>query len=156
MASSNTALRVTELDFDGIKRNLKQFLRERSHFTDYDYEGSNWQAVLDILAYNTHYMGYYVNAVANEMFLDTAQLRDSVLSHSKVLGYIPTSMRAATAIVDIDVTPGAGEDADAQTLFMPRYTRFISQNDDGSAYLWASLDSYSTIKANGRFSFANV
>jgi hypothetical protein len=76
-------LRVTELDFDTIKNNLKTFLNQQSEFTDYDFEGSGLNILLDILAYNTHYNAYYLNMVANEAFLDSAQLRDSVVSHAK-------------------------------------------------------------------------
>jgi hypothetical protein len=84
-------LRVTELDFDQIKQNLKAYLQSQSEFTDYDFDGSGLNILLDILAYNTHYNAYYVNMVANEAFLDTALLRDSVISHAKVLGYVPYS-----------------------------------------------------------------
>ena len=70
MATANTALRVTELDFDSIKTNLKNYLRSQSEFQDFDFEGSGMSVLLDILAYNTHYTGYYLNMVANEMFLE--------------------------------------------------------------------------------------
>ena len=79
MAVEKTALRVTELDFLSIRDNLKTFLRSQTEFQDFDFEGSGMAVLLDILAYNTHYMGYYLNMVGNEMFLDTAQLRASVL-----------------------------------------------------------------------------
>ena len=85
MALANTALRVTELDFLSIKENLKNFLRSQTEFQDFDFEGSGISVLLDILAYNTHYMGYYVNMVGNEMFLDTAQIRQSVISHAKTI-----------------------------------------------------------------------
>ena len=84
-------LRVTELDFDTIKNNLKTFLSQQSQFTDYDFEGSGLNVLLDILAYNTHYNAYYMNMVANESFLDTALLRSSAVSHAKLLNYIPYS-----------------------------------------------------------------
>ena len=90
-------LRVTELDFDTIKSNLKTFLNQQSTFTDYDFEGSGLSVLLDILAYNTHYNAYYLNMVANEAFLDTALLRDSVVSHAKSLGYVPYSKTAPIA-----------------------------------------------------------
>jgi hypothetical protein len=92
MAISKKALRVTELDHDTIKENLKEFLRGQSEFTDFDFEGSGMSVLLDILAYNTHYMGYYLNMVSNEMFMDTAQLRASVLSHAKHITYTPASL----------------------------------------------------------------
>ena len=96
-------LRVTELDFDTIKLNLKTFLNQQSQFTDYDFEGSGLNVLLDILAYNTHYNAYYLNMVANESFLDTALLRDSVVSHAKALGYVPHSMKAPIATINFSV-----------------------------------------------------
>ena len=72
-------LQVTELDFDQIKNNLKQFLRNQSEFVDYDFEGSGMAVLLDLLAYNTHYLGFNANMAANEAFLDSAELRSSVV-----------------------------------------------------------------------------
>ena len=100
MANSEK-LQITELDFDGIKDNLKQFLRAQSEFKDYDFEGSGINILLDTLAYNTHYLAYNANMVANEMFLDSASLRSSIVSHAKMLGYEVTSCRAPKATVDI-------------------------------------------------------
>ena len=88
-------LRVTELDFDTIKNNLKSFLKQQSTFTDYDFDGSGLSVLIDLLAYNTHYNAYYLNMVANESFLDTALLRDSAVSHAKTLGYTPHSRKAS-------------------------------------------------------------
>ena len=100
MATSNK-LTVTEFDFNDIKDNLKIFLKGQDEFTDYDYEGSGMNILLDLLAYNTHYLGYNANMLANEMFLDTASLRGSVVSHAKTLGYIPTSSRAPKATITV-------------------------------------------------------
>ena len=97
-------LRVTELDFDTIKTNLKTFLNQQSQFTDYDFEGSGLNVLLDILAYNTHYNAYYLNMVANESFMDSSLLRDSVVSHAKVLNYVPSSTTAAEATINFTVT----------------------------------------------------
>ena len=80
-------LRVTELDFDTIKTNLKNFFADQTEFTDYDFSGSGLSILLDVLAYNTHYMAYYLNMVAYEMYLDSATQRDSVVSLAKQLGY---------------------------------------------------------------------
>ena len=85
MATSNTALRVADLDFFSIRNNLKNYLRSQTEFTDYDFEGSGMSVLLDVLAYNTYYNGFYLNMAANEAFLDTAQLRQSVLSHAKAI-----------------------------------------------------------------------
>ena len=101
MAVNDTRLNVTEFDFDEVKNNLKIFLRGQTEFKDYDFEGSGMSALLDVLAYNTHYLGFNANMLANEMFLDSASLRSSVVSHAKTLGYVPISARAATAIVNV-------------------------------------------------------
>ena len=101
MAVNDKRLNVTEFDFDEVKNNLKIFLRGQTEFKDYDFEGSGMSALLDVLAYNTHYLGFNANMLANEMFLDSASLRTSVVSHAKTLGYLPTSARASVATVDV-------------------------------------------------------
>lgn len=156
MALANTALRVTELDFLSIKENLKAYLRNQSEFQDFDFEGSGMSVLLDILAYNTHYMGYYVNMVGNEMFLDTAQIRQSVISHAKMINYFPTSKRASETRVNILVTPSINEDQDTTILTMNKYTKFLGRDIDGINYQFVLNDTYSTSKSNGSFSFANV
>lgn len=154
--TSNTALRVTELDFDSIKANLKDYLRSQTEFQDFDFEGSGMSVLLDILAYNTHYMGFYLNMVGNEMFLDTAQIRSSILSHAKSIGYIPHSKLGAQAEVNIVVTPSVAEDNTASSLTLDKYTRFIAQDIDGTNYLFLTTDSETVSKSNGTFAFANV
>ena len=83
MAVNEKRLNITEFDFDDVKDNLKVFLKNQSEFKDYDFEGSGMNIMLDILAYNTHYLGFNANMLANEMFLDSASLRSSVVSHAK-------------------------------------------------------------------------
>ena len=118
MAVNSKRLRVTELDFDNIKDNLKTFLKNQNQFKDYDFEGSGMNILLDTLAYNTHYMGYNANMVANEMFLDSASLRSSVVSHAKTLGYEVTSARAPTATLNINLsTTSAFKTMPAGTTF---------------------------------------
>ena len=107
MAVNDTRLNVTEFDFDEVKDNLKIFLKGQTEFKDYDFEGSGMNSLLDVLAYNTHYLGFNANMLANEMFLDSASLRSSVVSHAKTLGYVPTSARAATATVDVTLNTTA-------------------------------------------------
>lgn len=157
MSQSNTALRISELDFNSIKTNLKEFLRSQSEFQDFDFEGSGMNILLDILAYNTHYMGYYLNMVGNEMFIDTAQLRNSVISHAKLMNYIPSSEKSPTALVNIKITPSEMEDQDAQTLTLPRYTQFLSDPINGISYNFLTLNSNTTTKtSNSTFEFSNV
>ena len=101
-------IRVTELDFDQIKANLKEFLRGQDEFTDYDFEGSGLSVLLDILAYNTHYNSYYMNMVAGEAFIDSALKRESAVSIAKHLAYTPRSRRSASARIDILVNNVVG------------------------------------------------
>ena len=96
-------MQITELDFDTIKGNLKTYMKGQNEFTDYDFEGSGLNVLLDVLSYNTHYNAFMANMAANEMFLDTAVKRDSVTSHAKALGYTPTSVKAPVAYVDVTV-----------------------------------------------------
>lgn len=103
MATNNKRISVAELDFDAIKSNLKTFLKGQSEFADYDFEGSAMSVLLDVLAYNTHYNGIYTNLSVNEMFLDSASKRASVVSLAKMLGYIPRSARCARASVNATI-----------------------------------------------------
>jgi hypothetical protein len=136
MANPDAKLKVAELDFDAIKTNLKGFLKSQSEFSDYDFEGSGLSVLLDILAYNTHYMGYYLNMVSNEMFIDTAVKRSSVVSHAKLLGYVPRSRIAAKATIDLTITPVANDSNSAVTI--PRFTRFVSESKDGINYVFVN------------------
>lgn len=157
MAQANTALRVSELDFNSIKANLKEFLRNQAEFTDYDFEGAGMSVLIDLLAYNTHYMGYYLNMAANEMFVDTAQLRNSIISHAKLMNYVPSGENAPTAVVNITVTPSVLEDQVPQTATLAKYTQFLSDPIDGIAYNFITINSNNATKtANGAFHFNNV
>jgi hypothetical protein len=146
-------LNVTELDFDSIKTNLKNYLRQQSEFQDYDFEGSGLSVLLDILAYNTHYNAYYLNMVANESFMDSSALRNSVVSHAKRVGYTPRSVSAPRAVVNITVqttnsTPGS--------LTIPRGYSFLSSQIDGTSYRFVTLESYSTNKTGNNFIFTSI
>ena len=153
---ANTALRVAELDFDTIKTNLKEYLRSQSEFTDYDFEGSGMSVLLDILAYNTHYMGYYLNMIGNEMFLDTSQLRQSTISHAKLINYFPESAHGALAKVNITVTPADGEDQVTDIITLDKYINFLGADIDGVNHNFVTLYSNIASKTSGSFSFANV
>jgi len=136
MANIDAKLQVAELDFDTIKRNLKQFMQAQSEFSDYNFEGSGLSTLLDVLAYNTHYMGYYLNMVSNEMFIDTALTRGAVVSHAKLLGYTPRSRVASKAAVDLTITPVANDSN--SSIVIPRFTRFISETKDGVNYIFVT------------------
>lgn len=157
MSTSNTSLRVAELDFDTIKVNLKNFLRSQSEFQDFDFEGSGMSVLIDLLAYNTHYMGYYLNMVGNEAFLDTAQLRESMISIAKLMNYVPRSNQGASTKINLRVTPASGsEDTTAQALTLDKYTRLLGADINGVNYPFVTLYSNTSIKTNGSFFFANV
>jgi hypothetical protein len=146
-------LRVTELDFDTIKQNLKNFLKQQSEFTDYDFDGAGLSVLLDILAYNTHYNAYYLNMVANESFLDTALLRDSVVSHAKTLGYTPYSTRSPVAIVNFSINSNTTTTA---TCTLPEGFSFLSNQIDSKAYNFVVLNDTTVTKSNTQFVFENL
>lgn len=136
MADTDSKLKVAELDFATIKNNLKNFLKSQSEFSDYNFEGSGLSVLLDVLAYNTHYMGYYMNMVANEMFMDTALLRRSVVSHAKLLGYTPRSRTASKALINVSFTGTAS----GTTITLPRFSRFIAAEKDGKSYTFVTTE----------------
>ena len=148
--SANSYLQVTELDFEDIRSNLKSYLSTQSQFQDYDFEGSNMAVLLDILAYNTHYNGYYVNMLANEMFLDTAQQRDSVVSHAKLVGYVPVSAIGATA--NVNVTFGGVANSVAQ-FTIPKNSKFTTTIDD-IQYTYVTPIAYKVTNTSNTFSRA--
>ena len=126
-------LDISELDFENIKGSLKRFLSNQNEFKDYDFEGSSMAILLDLLAYNTHYLAYNANFVANEMFLDTAQLRSSVASLAKLVGYTPNSARAPIADLKLVINDGTGA-----TIIIPAGTKF-STTVDGLTYTFVSI-----------------
>jgi len=147
--------KITELDFATIKSNLKDFLKAQPEFSDYNFDGSGLSVLLDLLAYNTHYMGYYMNMVANEMFIDTAQLRESVVSHAKLLGYTPRSRVASQATINVAFQEVIGGANSAMTL--PRFTKFTSAPKDSKSYTFVSVEQRVVSKNNdGYFNFESL
>ena len=146
-------LRITELDFDTIKTNLKNYLQSQSEFTDYDFDGAGLSYLLDILAYNTHYQAYYLNMVANESFMDTAITRDSVVSNAKNLGYVPKSRSATKAQVTITIDTG---NTTPDQLTLPRGTLFLSNLIDGKPYNFITIEDIVISKSNTSFIFDTV
>jgi len=116
-------INISELDFDNIKSNLKEYLQGQDQFTDYDFDGSAINVLLDILAYNTHYNAMYTNLAINEMFLDSASKRDSVVSIANNYGYLPTSRTCATANIGMTVAIG---NSTSNTLSIAKSTPFTS------------------------------
>lgn len=128
--AANKKINITELDFDAIKANLKEFLKGQSEFSDYDFEGSGLSVILDILAYNTHYNALYDNLAVNELFLDSAIKRNSVVSLAKSLGYTPRSAKSAIADVNVQVTSISNGPA---VIVIPALSPF-STTIDGRTY----------------------
>ena len=149
MAVNNKRLRVTELDFDSIKDNLKTFLKGQNQFKDYDFEGSGMNILLDTLAYNTHYLGFNANMVANEMFLDSSSLRSSAVSHAKTLGYEVTSARAPTATLNVSLSTTAA------TKTMSAGTAFTS-TVDGTSYQFVTTSDITSTNTGSNIPFDSV
>lgn len=145
-------LRIAELDFDGIKQNLKNFLQAQEEFSDYDFEGSGLSVLLDVLAYNTHYNAYLANMLVNESFLDSAVKRASAVSIAKHLGYVPRSLRGSRATVNITVNNPVGN---PETITLDRYTPFTT-TIDGTAYTFLNLAARTTSKVNDLYRFDNI
>jgi hypothetical protein len=146
-------LKVTELDFDAIKNNLKNFLKQQTEFQDYDFEGAGLNVLLDVLAYNTHYNAYYINMTANESFLDTALLRNSVVSHAKKLGYTPRSTKASRAVVDLTVD---SQSSAPGTLTLPKGYVLLSNEIDNVTYNFVTLENYTVAKTANNFVFSSI
>jgi len=151
MATTEKRLDVTDLDFDDIKTNLKTFMRNQSEFTDYDFEGSGMNAILDVLAYNTHYLAMNMNMVANEAFLDTASVRSSVVSHAKTLGYTPNSVRAPIANVNVTLN-NIGSLTSATIPVGTIFTTVI----DNINYQFVTVAEHTRQIENGIISFNNI
>ena len=134
-----TKLRVSELDFDQIKNNFKNYIKEQDIFRDYNLDGSVISHLLDILAYNTHYNSFYLNMVANEMFIDSATTRNAMISLAKQLGYTPKSRTGARANVNLSITP----DDSPSNITVAKYTKF-SSTINGVNYVYVTDKSYST------------
>jgi len=124
-------IKYTELDFAKIKDNLKTFLKSQDQFKDYDFDGAGISVLLDLLAYNTAYNGFYLNMLASEMFLDSAVLRDSVVSRAKHLGYTPRSVRSNVATIDLEIFPAFGPGATSPTsIFIDTTQKFYAVVDN--------------------------
>jgi hypothetical protein len=143
-------LEVTDLDFDNIKNNLKVFLKQQDQLTDYDFEGSTMSTLLDVLAYNTHYNAVYANVLANEMFLDSADLRNSIVSHAKHVGYTPRSATAPVAYLNVTVNGATGS-----TLTAARGTTFTTTVDDVS-YNYIVKDATTITPTDGVYTFSSL
>jgi len=153
---ANIRIPTTDLDFDQIKKNLITFMSSQTELKDYNFEGSAMNVLMDILAYNTHYNALYKNLAVNEMFIDSASKRSSIVSRAKEIGYIPSSVKASTAYIKIVVTlPSNG--VKPATLLLPAKSTF-STTFDGTSYVFSTTqDIITAINVDGTsYTFDNV
>jgi len=141
---------VSDLDFDAIKSNLRAFLQDQTQFSDYNFEGSGFAVLLDTLAYNTHYLGFNANMLANELYLDSADIRKNIVSLAKMLGYTPSSPKAPVAGVDIILNNATGA-----SVTMNKGTAFTS-TVDGTSYQFVTNQDVTISPADGVYRFSNV
>ena len=146
----STKLDISELDFDQLKANLKSFLQSQSEFSDYNFEGSGFAVLLDVLAYNTHYLGFNANMIANEMYLDSADVRANVVSLAKMIGYTSASAKAPVASLDVTVN-----DATGTSLTMNKGQTFTTAVD-GTTYNFITNSDLTITPVDGIFKFSNV
>ena len=145
-------LNISELDFAKIKENLTGFLTSQAEFVGYNFKGSSFDVLLDVLSYNTHYNAFYANMVANEMFLDSATLRNSVVARAKHLGYLPRSTKGSKAAVTLTITPTDNP----AVISIPKNTQFQGEVG-GVSFIWCTANSHSVnINANGIYTAETV
>jgi hypothetical protein len=144
---------LNNLDYLEIKENLKTYMRSKSEFSDYDFEGSALSHILDVLAYNTYYTAFNTNLIANEFFIDSATLRDNVVRIAKQLGYDPKSRVAPKATIDFTTTVTSQNKPSSYTL--KKGSGFIT-NFDNSLYNYVVLDDVTVPVSNGIGYFTNV
>ena len=149
----STNITFTELDFFRNKEALKEYLKAQDRFKDYDFEGSNLNAILDVLAYNTHMNNYYVHAAFSETFLDTAQLRENINSHAKELNYLPRSRRSSTATVNLNLVVPATETP--PFVKIPRHTEFIGKCD-GQTFTFYNDEAATVFPTNGVYGISGL
>lgn len=148
---ANSSLSLSSLDFDTLKQNFKDFLRSQTVFKDYDFEGSNMNVLLDVMSYNTYLNSFYLNMIASEMFLDSAQKLDSVISHAKELNYLPRSRRSAKAVVSFSLeTSGV-----TNPLVIPKGTVFSGINANGT-YSFVTDETHSYLSSNSTYNISNL
>ena len=141
---------VSDYDFDAIKINLKSFLQGQTEFQDYDFEGSSLNILLDILSYNTHYLAYLANMATNELYLDSADIRNNIVSLAKMIGYTPSSPRAPKSSIDITINNGTGT-----SITMNKGTVFTTSINEIS-YQYVTNSDITTTPIDGVYKFSDV
>jgi hypothetical protein len=149
---SNKRIQVSDLDYNQIRENLKTFLRGQTEFSDYDFDGSALSTLVDVLAYNTHYNALYTNLAINEMFLDSASKRSSVVSIANNFGYVPQSCAAAKAVFDLSVTQ---QNATDSVKYLQKFSTF-SATVEGVSYTFYNIDDYVANRNGDNYTFNKV
>ena len=144
---------VANLDFEDIKQALRDYLRAQTDFTDYDFEGSALSTLIDTLAYNTYYTAFNTNMVVNELFIDSATLRDNVVALAKQLGYRPKSITSPTAYIDFSIT--YKNPTTDRELFLKKGTGFVAEYDN-NVYQYIVLDDVGAQVVNDVATFTNI
>lgn len=150
--AGNTSINLVGLDFDTLKGNIKTYLKNNTAFKDYNFEGSNMAVLVDLLAYNTYLNSFYLNMVSSEMFLDTAQLRDSIVSHAKELNYLPRSHTSSQAMVNIAVIPSTS----VSSVLIPKGTSLTSRVGSGTYSFTTAENIVINTPTNGAYIAANT
>ncbi len=145
-------LDVSELDYDNLRQNLKTFLQNQAEFSDYNFEGSGMAVLIDLLAYNTHYLAYNANMLSNELYLDSADIRKNVVALAKQLGYTPSSVKSPTAIIDVTVNNVPSGTA---SITMAKGTSY-STTIDNITYNFITNEDITTTPTDGVYKFSNV
>jgi hypothetical protein len=148
---ANNTLAVNNLDYTGLRSNLVSFLQNYPQFQDYNFEGSNLSTLIDLMAYNTYINSFYTNMVMNEMFMDTAVLRDSVISHAKDINYLPRSARSSVAYLNLTVYPTNNP----TSVYIPTGAQFLGTNGLYTFTFSTIQDTY-IVPVNNTYSISNV
>ncbi len=148
-----TTIQSTQLDFDTIKTKLKEYLKKQDEFSDYNFEASGLSNILDVLAYNTHFTGLNANFALNESFINTAQLRSSVVSLAEGLGYQPKSYSSSEANLNLSIL--ISDTSRPTSVTLPRNTKFTS-TVDGVSYTFQTRENFiGTDDGSGLYQFLN-
>lgn len=139
---ANPKTPITELDFDAVKSQLRSYLETQTQFKDYNFDGSNMSVLLDVLAFNSYQNNFYTNMALNEMFLDSAVLKNSIVSHAKELNYIPRSRKSAKATLYVVIEDATRTDA---TITIPKYSQF-KVNHQGESFSFVTDKQYTARK----------
>jgi hypothetical protein len=148
---ANSSLNLSSLDFDTLKQNLKNYLSTQSVLKDYNFDGSNMSVLLDVMSYNSYLNSFYLNMVASEMFLDSAQKLDSVVSHAKELNYVPRSYTSSSANVNFTLSTNGI----SSIISIPKNTLFTGSNANGT-YSFVTEETYTYVSQNSTFQVSNL